>query len=162
MHDPVRERIEELLADKRPEDRRSIFAADHLKVCRDCSSELKTMKSQSALLATLRAPQELDPDAGFYARVMQRIEQTAKVTIWSVFTDSPFGARLAWASLSLALAIGSYVVTQESLERHFAWNAEAKHFDAPVMGSQAQQRDAVLMNFAVHLQNASAQEGSIQ
>jgi hypothetical protein len=120
------------------------------------------MKTQSALLATLRVQDELDPDAGFYARVMQRIERTAKVTIWSVFTDSPFGARLALASLSIALAIGSYVITQESLERQFKRATESKHYDALVVGSQAEQRDAVLMNFAVHLQNASAEEGTIQ
>ena len=161
MHGPVRNQLEELLKRGSLEAGRS-SALVHLNACDECSSELETMKSQSALFANLRAGEEIDPTAGFYGRVMQRIEERAKTSIWSVFVDSPFGNRLALASLSLALAVGTYVVTQESLERHFTSVAEGSHYDVPVTGSQAQQRDAVLMNFATHLQAVSAQEGTVQ
>ncbi len=42
----------------------------------------------------------MEPAAGFYARVMQRIEEKAQDSIWAVFVYSPFGKRLAFGSLS--------------------------------------------------------------
>ncbi len=105
------------------------------------------------LLATLRA-EEVEPAPGFYARVLQRIEERESESLWSFFVDSPFSKRLALASLTITLALGSYVV---SAERHEASTMSQNivafsgtHYDAPVMGSQAEQRDAVLENFAEH------------
>lgn len=91
--------------------------------------------------------------AGFYARVLQRIEERGDRSIWSVFIDSPFGRRLAYASLTIAIVLGSYVVTQESRDGHLRganMMAQEMHYDAPVVGDQSQQRDAVLENFATH------------
>ncbi len=68
------------------------------------------------LLATLRA-EEVEPAPGFYARVLQRIEERESESLWSFFIDSPFSKRLALASLTITLALGSYVV---SAERHEA------------------------------------------
>jgi putative copper export protein len=103
------------------------------------------------LLRSLRAPNEVTPSAGFYARVMQRIEDSARDSIWSVFTDSPFGKRLAYASFTVAVLLGTYVVAQESRDGHLTGHSVlAQEFfnTAPVVGSQAEQRDAVLTNFA--------------
>jgi hypothetical protein len=103
-------------------------------------------------MRTLRAPeQEIEPRAGFYARVMQRIEERTKDSIWSVFIDSPFGKRLAYTSLAIAALFGSYVVTLEARDGHLGGQnmvAQQLNGDAPCFGSQEQQRDAVLVNFA--------------
>ncbi len=152
MHGSIRSRLEDLLRGKRSavEDQR---IAEHLSSCAECSGELELMKGQCSLLRSLQAPEEIEPSAGFYARVMQRIEERAKDSIWSVFIYSPFGKRLAYASLTIALLLGSYVVTQESLDGHLGGQsmvAQNLHDDAPVVGDQAQQRDAVLANFAFH------------
>ena len=113
------------------------------------------MQSQRDELAMLRSPETLEPSAGFYARVMQRIEERGTNSIWSAFIYSPAAKRLAFASLTLAVALGSYVATEESREgisiseTVVAQNG-VRHYDAPVTGSQAEQRDAVLENFATH------------
>jgi hypothetical protein len=110
------------------------------------------------MLRSLRAPEEVEPAAGFYARVLQRIEERTKDSIWAVLIYSPFGKRLAYASLTLALMLGTYVITQESRDGHLGAErtiAQEFHHITPVVGSQAQQRDAVLANFA-------PQQGSFQ
>ncbi len=126
------------------------------------------MKAQADLLQVLRAPEEVEPLPGFYARVLQRIEERAKHSIWSVFIYSPFGKRLVFASLTVAVALGTYVITEESREARLGAAgivAQGVHEDALVEGNQAQQRDAVLENFAVHpvaYQAANSSEGSLQ
>jgi hypothetical protein len=110
------------------------------------------LRDQSELLRSLRNEDEIEPAAGFYARVMQRIEERAKDSIWAVFVYSPFGRRLALASFSVALLLSSYVVAEEKLDGHLMEPASVQqiHYDVPVEGNPSQQRDAVLQNFAVH------------
>ncbi len=114
------------------------------------------------LLASLRA-EEAEPAPGFYARVLRRIEEREIDSFWAFFIDSPFSKRLALASLTIALALGSYVVSAERHEVTTPQNIMAfsgAHYDAPVMGSQAEQRDAVLENFAEH--HAAGSQGQIR
>jgi hypothetical protein len=116
------------------------------------------MKAQSEMLRSLRAPEGIGPAPGFYARVMQRIEDRAKESIWAAFVYSSFSRRLVYASLSLALILGTYVITQESRDGHLQNDAalvQDVHYDAPVVGSPAEQRDAVLENFVAHPSLAS-------
>lgn len=111
------------------------------------------MKEQAEALHRLRAPGELEPAPGFYARVMQRIEERAKESIWAEFVYSAFAKRLTFASLALALLLGSFVIGEETRDGHLSGErviAQQLHADEPVMGTQQQQRDAVLVNFAVH------------
>ena len=56
--------------------------------------------------------QDIEPRAGFYARVMERIE-AQPASIWSVFLDRKFGFRLAVASAVLVALLGTYLVTSE-------------------------------------------------
>ena len=152
MHGSTRDRLEELLAAREAAGGDS-GVGEHVSSCSECLSELETMKAQSDLLHLLRAPEEMDPSPGFYARVMQRIEQRAKKSIWWVFIYSPFGKRLVFASLSVAVALGTYVVAQESRDGHLrslSLIAQEFHDDEVVEGDQSQQRDAVLANFASH------------
>jgi hypothetical protein len=111
------------------------------------------MKQQADLLRSLTVEEEVEPVVGFYARVLQRIEERAKGSIWAIFIDSPFGKRLVFASLALAMLLSTYVVAEESRDGHLGGNpiiAQETHNDPdePVMGSRSQQRDAVLVNFA--------------
>jgi hypothetical protein len=112
------------------------------------------MQAQAELLNTLRAPEEIDPAPGFYARVLQRIEERAKESMWAAFITSPFAKRLTYASLTIAVMLGTYVVTQEARDGHLGGGstviAQSSHYDVPVTGSETEQRDAVLENFAAH------------
>ena len=151
MHGPIRDRLEELLNAPTSE-------ASLTQHCPDCSEELKQMKDQAALLKTLRAPGELEPAPGFYARVMQRIEEDGVRSIWSVFVDGPFGKRLAYVSLALALLLGTWIVGVEREDGHMGSEPviaqEAANSDVPVTGDQAHQRDVVLVNLASYSQQS--------
>jgi len=155
MHRSIRDRLEDLLTARGAAGKDSKLNA-HLSSCAECSSEFSSMQAQAKLLTSLRAPEELDPAPGFYARVVQLIEERAKESMWAAFIYSPFAKRLIYASLSVAVMLGTYVVTQEARDGHLhlmsgqAVVAQNAHYDAPVVGSEAEQRDAVLENFAVH------------
>src|SRR5665213_2199294 len=106
MHREIRDHIENVLAGSEPE---------HLAGCEECRSEVQGMQEHTALLRELRAPESFlaEPRAGFYARVMERIEAEGPISIWNLFIESAFGRRIAVASLALALVVGVYVVTAE-------------------------------------------------
>lgn len=152
MHGSIRDRLEDLLAAEGSA-ARDQGLIKHLSSCSECSSELGAMKEQAAALHCLRAPEEVEPAAGFYARVMQRIEERTKDSIWAGFVYSPFARRLTYASLAAALLLGSFVVGQETTDGHLLGErmiAQQLHSDVPVIGSQQEQRNAVLANFASH------------
>jgi hypothetical protein len=150
MHGSIRNELERLLEG----DAEAGAAKQHLSACDECSKEVAAMRAQNDLWRSWKTGEEVEPSAGFYARVMQRIEEKAKDSIWAVFVYSPFGKRLALASLSCALLLGSYVVAQEKLDGHLTADSigsdQQVHYDVPMDGDQAQQRDAVLQNFAAH------------
>jgi hypothetical protein len=112
------------------------------------------MQAQAELFTSLRAPEDAEPAPGFYARVVQRIEECAKESMWGAFIYSPFAKRLLYASLTIAVMLGTYVVTAEARDGHLmggqAVVAANTHYDAPVTGNETEQRDAVLENFAAH------------
>jgi anti-sigma factor RsiW len=149
MHRSIRNRLEDLLWRERPAAGGPV--AEHLASCEECTSELALMKDQALLLRKLRAPAGMEPAPGFYARVMQRIEERAKDSIWGAFIDSRFGKRLAYASLATAIALGSYVIGSELSDGHLGGPpviAEQLGGNATVTGSLDERRDAVLVNFA--------------
>jgi predicted anti-sigma-YlaC factor YlaD len=161
MHGSVRDGLENLLAAK-PSAAGSHglgLSRKHLAACEECAKEVSEMSAQAELLRSWRSPREVEPAAGFYARVLQRIEERTKDSIWAVFIYSPFGKRLAFASFTLALLLGSYVIGQEirdgDLLRQSVVAQGMNHYDALVAGDQTQQRDAVLELFAAH-------EGKVQ
>jgi hypothetical protein len=114
MHRLIRDHLEEVLAESPSQggsDARQ--AREHLKECAECAAELAAMREQAALLRELRSPEESEVQAGFYARVMERIEAQGAASIWNLFFESPFGRRIAVASMALALLLGVYLVTSE-------------------------------------------------
>jgi hypothetical protein len=162
MHESIRRRLEELL-----DAGSSVWGNDipdeHLAVCPECSAEIAAMRDQAMVLRSLRAPEEVEPLPGFYARVMQRIEGGYVRSVWTIFADSPFGTRLAYASLTVAIILGSYVVSAERRDGHLRTEtvvAQDVHYDPPVTGDLAHQRDAVLENIAIH--QSVDQQGTAQ
>ena len=161
MHASVRNVLENLLSARNVP--ASLAAKKHVAECTVCASELDIMRTQAELLKTLQAPTLLEPSGGFYARVLQRIEQSARRSIWWVFVYSPIGKRLAYASLALSIALGSYVLAAEKMDGHLntqkpfpSVHFATRHYDAIVTGNADQQRDAVLANFVSHPTDAAA------
>jgi hypothetical protein len=114
MHDPIRDHLEDHLrgsAGKIPRD----FQA-HLEQCEDCAIELRLYELQSEMLRSLQASQEIEPRAGFYARVMDRIETEGRSSIWSVLLQPTIGRRMAVACATLVVLLGTYFVATELSE----------------------------------------------
>jgi len=105
MHREVRDHLEEVLAGS------AVPPANHLDACPECRDEISAMREQAVLLRDLRS--EAEPRPGFYARVMERIESQRVVSIWTLFSESTFGRRIAVASMALALCMGVYLFTSE-------------------------------------------------
>ena len=138
MHRLIREHLEELLADSRSVP----AAAKHLAECAECRDEVAAMQEHSALLRQWRAAEEVEPRAGFYARVMGRIEAQVPPSIWNMFFDSWFGRRIALASLALALLIGVYVVSSERIgEPELAQGGDAVEMLAPPVATFVADQD---------------------
>ncbi len=117
MHRVIQDHLEDVLAGSGgPQE--SII---HLQQCGECREEITAMRDHAAALRQIRA--EAEPRAGFYARVMERIEAQKPISMWSVFSDSPFGKRLAAASMAMAVLFGVYLVTSEQ----FLEPARASH-----------------------------------
>lgn len=110
MHREISERLEDVLSGA-PTD----LTAKHLTNCHDCRDEIAAMEAQATLVRRLRAPSEAEPRAGFYARVLERIEAEGPISIWNLFVESPFGKRIALASFALAMLLGIYLVTAERI-----------------------------------------------
>src|SRR5665213_1979341 len=106
MHREIPDHLENVVAGSEPE---------HLAVCEESRSEVQGMQEHTALLRELRAPENFlaEPRAGFYARVMERIEAEGPISIWNLFIESAFGRRIAVASMALAILLGVYLVTSE-------------------------------------------------
>ena len=154
MHEPVKENVEDYLAgsDTLPRE----FTA-HLEACDSCRSEVAALKMQSSLFRALKAPEEVEPRVGFYARVIDRIDAQRQSSIWTVFLEPAFGRRLAVASAVLAVLMGFYLVSSEPAGRQIIAHQAVQHTvvlpgeDEPglVLGAdQDQDRGAVLVNLA--------------
>src|SRR5208282_6310414 len=100
MHREIYERLEDVLSGTPPD-----LAAKHLKQCQECRDEVISMRTQATLVRQLKPPVGVEPRAGFYARVLERIEAEGPVSIWNLFAESAFGKRIAVASLALALLL---------------------------------------------------------
>jgi len=155
MHQPIRDNLEEYLKGSTRQVPQEFHA--HLKTCEDCARELQQYEAHSAMLQSLRPDIELDPRAGFYARVIDRIEQEGRSSIWSVLLQPNFGRRLAVASAVMVMLLGTYFVTSERSEPNIA-QTDVVFTGAPAAAGdltqdslqQQRQRDAVLVNLAAY------------
>jgi anti-sigma factor RsiW len=132
----------------------------HLGECSECTEELQSLVAQSQLLRSLKSPPDVEPRAGFYARVIERIE-SRPASIWSVFLDRKFGFRLALASAALVALLGTYLVTSEPSGPEYSSAPAVVLTDTQQAAQvsalennprQQQQRDAVLVDLASYHQ----------
>jgi len=150
MHHQVRDKLEDYLRGAAPETPAEFHR--HLGECQDCANELQRLEAQSQLLQSLRDTKSVEPRAGFYARVMERIEAQQPFSIWSVFLDRKFGLRLAVASGVVAGLLGVYLVTSEPGGPESGIAASVATASAPTDSRLQQQRDAVLVDLASYRQ----------
>ena len=152
MHEPVVSRLEDILNGGGP----YADVETHLKDCADCRKQVDAMRMQSALMRSLRAPREVEPDGAFYARVMNRIDTQQKPSPWSLFGESLFAKRLAYASAMFLVAVGTVLVTGAEREEPLAVAAPEYIFageahPAPVsMEDPQRNRDAILVKLATY------------
>jgi anti-sigma factor RsiW len=106
MHQPVIDRLEEYLDGNGPFPE----VEEHLSKCASCRQDLAAMQAQTALFRRAFRT-EVEPDGAFYARVMNRIESQAKPSVWSLFAESMFAKRLAYASATFLLLVGVVFVS---------------------------------------------------
>jgi hypothetical protein len=154
MHQEIRHNLEDYLKGSASELPAEFHS--HLGECGECANELRLLETQSQLLRSLRSTKDIEPRAGFYARVMERIE-AQPASIWSVFLDRKFGFRLAVASAMLVALLGTYLVTSEPGGPELASAPTVVQTDTPQtmeasVEPNRQQRDAVLVDLASYHQ----------
>ena len=156
MHQPIRHNLEEYLKGSTQKVPQAFHA--HLVACEECASELRLLETQANMLRLLRSDADVGPSPGFYARVMGRVEEQDRGSIWSVFLQPSFGRRLAIASATLVVLLGTYLVTTEPGDQSVALAPTV--VTDPVSGpasdtgavqdnlQQQRRRDAVLVDLA--------------
>lgn len=115
MHAVVMQSLEEYLSGTlNPVAQREIEA--HLKGCDPCRSEVRSMQEVSELFGCLHTVEAVIPSPGFYARVVQEVEQqTSAPTLTNLFgLDLAFGRRLVFACLLTLAVLGTYLVSRET------------------------------------------------
>lgn len=158
MHRLIRDHLEEVLTGEGAQPDHP--AGKHLEECEECRNEIALMRGHGDILRQWQSSTELEPPPGFYARVMERIEAQAPVSIWDLFFDSPWGRRIAMASLALALLLGGYLVGTERMPEQYAVASVDVGLSVPDLNSNADQpgtvlaaapdQDAVLVNLVTY------------
>ncbi len=152
MHRIIEDHLEEVLSGTLPSGHQ-VYA--HLKECGDCREITEAMQAQNDLFHAFRSTTEVEPHAGFYARVLERIEMQRPISIWALFTNTVIGRNLATASLAVAMVMGAYMVTSEQEDpRLFAAQSAVEMdplypgagFTNEVMNANASNSGAVLMS----------------
>jgi len=113
MHAVVTESLEEYLSGVlEPAVRRSIET--HLHDCASCRAEVGGMADVSQLFGALRS-QPCEPAAGFYARVVERIEANRFAPSFAgLFAfDLGFAKRLAFSCMLTLAVLGSVLLSRE-------------------------------------------------
>jgi predicted anti-sigma-YlaC factor YlaD len=150
MHEPLKEQLEDYL-----QGRAAPEVHEHLANCTSCKRTVDEMLRQSSLLRALKNSREVDPPPGFYARVMSRIETQARPSIWNIFGESLFAKRLTYASLTLLVLMGTYIVSDHTEQQPLTTSAPevimADDQKASTVGTDPQKdREAVLVNLATY------------
>ncbi len=111
------------------------------------------MQEQSRLLHVLKPSQPMDPPVGFYARVLERIDNERRPSFWDAFLEPAFGRRLLATSVMLICLLGGYVAFNEVANEAPATTPEAvmvaEH--PPGLGSNVDRdRETVLVSLATY------------
>ena len=158
MHKPIRDHLEAYLGGLSggPSGRSSDSAMPeefraHLAACSSCQEQLRAVAGQSQQLRVFRDTSQPEPPAGFYARVLNRIEEQRPDSFWSVFMGPVLGGRLTYACAALLLVLGTYLVTSEPGDQNQAPDGYTYQLPPAQVADGAMRppdRDAVLVNLA--------------
>lgn len=119
MHEPVRSNLEEILQGRLRPGQREVVAA-HLKSCAACEAELGGMSLHADLLRSFRVSDAPEPSAGFYARVLNRVENQARPSFWELLTDPILGRRLVYATGTMFLLMASFLLATSGEQSQLA------------------------------------------
>ena len=104
---------------------------------------------------------EVEPGAGFYARVMNRIETQAKPSVWSLFGESMFAKRLAYASATFLVLIGVVFVSSNQPDQPMAFSdpqtilaGDERYTPVSMDTDTERDREVVLVNLATYQQTS--------
>jgi len=151
MHRSVEDHIEEFLEGRLDGPAREAFAA-HVGECRQCHDLVSQMMAHAGALRMLRAPADLEPAAGFYGRVMRRVEAEGRPSFWGLLLDPVFGRNLVYASAALVILMGVFLLATEPVAHELASTPVQVLADrptAPVDGDNPQNgRDSLLVTLA--------------
>lgn len=154
MHSLIQEHLEDLLSGSARADQ-PVEVQRHLDGCSECQSEVAVLRRHSELLQSLRSPAELEVRAGFYARVLDRIEAQRPASGWMNLLESAFAFRIALASAVLALLMGTYIVTNEDRAGETTAQQQELHVihedQVPIIETgQPRDPDSVLVSLATY------------
>lgn len=148
MHELVKGQLEEYLHGKV-----SSEVAQHLAGCEECRRETAAMTNQSLLFRSLRPPESVEAPVAFYSKVMNRIESQVRPSAWSIFGESLFAKRLAYASMTFLVLLASFLINlerQQVDEDIFASAPEAifavNEQPIPIESDPQRGREVVLVN----------------
>ena len=152
MHKPIKERLEEYLRGAGEQGHLVEFRA-HLGGCENCREEVGAMEAQARLLRVLSEAEEVEPAAGFYARVMEIIEARRVASLGDLFLEPAFERRLIFASLTAVILLGSYLFYTERVSSFEAASPvrimAVEPLDQGKFGADPQRdREAVLLSLA--------------
>jgi hypothetical protein len=68
------------------------------------------MSLHADLLRSFRVQNPPEPAAGFYARVLQRVDAQPAPSFWDLLLDPSFGRRLAYATGSMLLLMATFLI----------------------------------------------------
>jgi anti-sigma factor RsiW len=155
MHEPVIQRLEEYLDGGGP----FREVEEHLSKCNSCKEELDAMRAQTALFRMLRS--ESEPNPGFYARVTNRIEAQSRPSVWSLFGESMFARRLAYASATFMVLVGVVFFSANQPEQplvsadpEIILGGDARYTPVSMDLPQDRDREVVLVNLATYQQTS--------
>jgi anti-sigma factor RsiW len=112
MHQLIEDHLEEYLRDTESRAVPREFRV-HLASCPECTNEIGLFGAQSNLLRGALLAPDVEPAPGFYARVMNRIDEREDDSIWAALLEPAFGRRLAIACGTFALLLGTYLASTE-------------------------------------------------
>jgi anti-sigma factor RsiW len=113
MDERIRRRLEDYLSGSLPAGTDLSFDRA-LEARPEAREELRLFAEQSeAIRVSLRAPEGIGPAPGFYARVMARVEEESRASVWSLFTGV-FGQRLIFATSMLVVLLGVALMGTDS------------------------------------------------
>ncbi len=113
------------------------------------------MREQARLLHVLAPSRPMDPPAGFYARVLERVESERRPSFWDAFLEPAFGRRLLATSLMMVCLLGGLLaLTEAATEGPTAMTTPEAVMAAehpPGLGSNVDRdRETVLVSLATY------------